>query len=352
MSGDERTRRRETGRAAIVACAAIALVVLGGCEPTEHLEGLTAGEVAGRTYTNAYLGFAIDLPEGWAVLDEGAVAMMRERGEQAIARDNLALQAAQTRSGRLTMRLLSAAPEQAKDGGAGAGDAGDAGGRGDGGGDEADAFRPSLHITAERIDHRGEIETSDDYLARVMQALSMTRVELDAPSEFAAMQRGGIAGHRAEVAITRQRVTTSQRYFCFVRREYAVTCVATWRSEADRAAIESAMKTLRATGEGAAARGAIERDRVRVIHDSEPFPTVCLGSGYNLKPELAAKLREAMIRFEFQGTGLANEYAGTGDDRFVEVSYKDDWALIRRIDDAVGFAHEVTEEPAVANESD
>lgn len=83
--------------------------------------------------------------------------------------------------------------------------------------------------------------------------------------------------------------------------------------------------------------------QVRVIYESEPFPAAGLGYVCNLKPELAAKVREAFFNFDWSGTGLESEFASSGVQQFVPVSYKDDWALIRRIDDTVGYRYAVTE---------
>lgn len=79
---------------------------------------------------------------------------------------------------------------------------------------------------------------------------------------------------------------------------------------------------------------------VEVIYESEPFPTAALGVTHRLAPDLARQVREALLGFSFAGTPLATEYAASGADRLVPISYKDDFALIRRIDDAVGYDHE------------
>ena len=85
--------------------------------------------------------------------------------------------------------------------------------------------------------------------------------------------------------------------------------------------------------------GELKEDMVKVIYESEPFPSAALGITHKLKPELAAKVSEAMQGFVFDGTPLAEEYAASGADRLVPISYKDDFALIRRIDNEVGYDH-------------
>src|SRR5438067_5192260 len=83
----------------------------------------------------------------------------------------------------------------------------------------------------------------------------------------------------------------------------------------------------------AEATGAIAKNQYRSIYKSESFPGAALGYVYNLKPELAAKVKEALMTFDLKGTPLEGDFGADGQSKFVPVKYKDDWALIRRIDD-------------------
>jgi len=89
----------------------------------------------------------------------------------------------------------------------------------------------------------------------------------------------------------------------------------------------------------AEAEGRIKVSDFKVIYSSELFPTAPLGYAYNLKPELAAKIRAALLDFQWKGTGLENLFGPSGQTKFIPVNYKNDWALVRRIDDAIGSAH-------------
>jgi phosphonate transport system substrate-binding protein len=89
--------------------------------------------------------------------------------------------------------------------------------------------------------------------------------------------------------------------------------------------------------ERAVANGSIANDDYRVIHESERFPPAAIGYTHKLSPELAAKVREAIGDFEIPAEGvLASVFAHMPNARLVPVSYKDDWALIRRIDNSIG----------------
>jgi phosphonate transport system substrate-binding protein len=79
----------------------------------------------------------------------------------------------------------------------------------------------------------------------------------------------------------------------------------------------------------------IRKEQFRVIYESEPFPTAGFGYAWNLKPDLAAKIKEAFFKFEWKGTGVEKQFAASKQTKFVPVKFKDDFALVRRIDDAI-----------------
>lgn len=86
----------------------------------------------------------------------------------------------------------------------------------------------------------------------------------------------------------------------------------------------------------AEARGDIKPEQYKVIYTSERFPPVALGYVYNLKPELAKRIKAAFENFVWDGTALEAEFAEVDQNAFVAVNYKNDWSLVRRIDDAMG----------------
>ncbi len=89
------------------------------------------------------------------------------------------------------------------------------------------------------------------------------------------------------------------------------------------------------------AAGTIKPAQFRSIYKSENFPTAAIGYAYNLKPELAAKIRAAILDFDWKGTGLEKEFGASNQTRFVPVDYKNDWALVRRVDDSIGFPYQI-----------
>lgn len=80
------------------------------------------------------------------------------------------------------------------------------------------------------------------------------------------------------------------------------------------------------------ARDVLGWDDVRIVYESDSFPATAYGHVYNLDPELAAKVEEAFLTFDWEGTSLKAEFADS--DQFIPVTYKTDWAVLRQIDAA------------------
>lgn len=87
-------------------------------------------------------------------------------------------------------------------------------------------------------------------------------------------------------------------------------------------------------------RDVVSEDQLVVLYQSQTFPTTGYGTVYNLKPELQEKIREAFFSFDWEGTSLEEEFSKSGEAQFIEISFKDDWAVIRQIDEANGVTYE------------
>ncbi len=88
------------------------------------------------------------------------------------------------------------------------------------------------------------------------------------------------------------------------------------------------------------AKGDVKKDDLRSIYESEQFPPAAFGYAYNLTPEVKKAIEAALVEFKWDGTKIAEGFSGDGSSKFVPVSYKDDWANIRRVDLAASNARE------------
>jgi len=90
-----------------------------------------------------------------------------------------------------------------------------------------------------------------------------------------------------------------------------------------------------------AARNVVDGKQLRAIYRSQTFPTTAYGYVYNLKPELAAKVKEAFFTFKWEGTKLLKEFQKSEppEETFIPISYKEKWEVIRKIDEASGVEY-------------
>jgi len=89
------------------------------------------------------------------------------------------------------------------------------------------------------------------------------------------------------------------------------------------------------------ARGTVKPEQLNIIYKSQTFPTTGYGYVYNLKPELAEKVREAFFSFDWEGTELAKEFnvAQPPQEKFMPITYKEHWQVVRDIDQAMNIEY-------------
>jgi phosphonate transport system substrate-binding protein len=81
------------------------------------------------------------------------------------------------------------------------------------------------------------------------------------------------------------------------------------------------------------ARGEVKAGQLRVIWQSDVFPTSSYSIAYDLKPELASKLKNCFVDFKFPDA-FKKEYAPA--DRFLPMTYKETWRSIRDVAEKSG----------------
>ena len=88
------------------------------------------------------------------------------------------------------------------------------------------------------------------------------------------------------------------------------------------------------------ARDVIKADQVVSIYKSQTFPTTGYGYAHNLKPELQAKIKEAFFSFPWEGSALQEEFKKSGEAKFIPITFKEHWEVIRKIDAANNVSYD------------
>ncbi len=87
------------------------------------------------------------------------------------------------------------------------------------------------------------------------------------------------------------------------------------------------------------ARDVVKADQLVSIYKSGTFPTTGYGHVYNLKPELAAKVKDAFFSFPWEGSALQAEFKVSGEGQFIPIDYKTFWSVVREVDAAMGVSY-------------
>lgn len=81
-------------------------------------------------------------------------------------------------------------------------------------------------------------------------------------------------------------------------------------------------------------RDVVKATQLKSIYKSQTFPTTSYGVAHNLKPELKAMIQKAFFNFNWEGSSLAKEFEKSGEGKFIPITYKEYWDVIRKIDAA------------------
>ena len=84
-------------------------------------------------------------------------------------------------------------------------------------------------------------------------------------------------------------------------------------------------------------RGVIEPGKIRSIYKSQTFPTTGYGHAHNLHPELVAKIKTAFWTYPWD-ENFKKEFKKA--DRFIGITHKHDWVVIRGIDKANNVSYD------------
>jgi phosphonate transport system substrate-binding protein len=80
-------------------------------------------------------------------------------------------------------------------------------------------------------------------------------------------------------------------------------------------------------------RGTLKAEDFRIIFKSPIFPTSSFAHAHDLKPDLAKKVTDCFFAFRFPES-MQREF--NGDDRFVPITYKETWKVVRDIAEGSG----------------
>lgn len=86
-------------------------------------------------------------------------------------------------------------------------------------------------------------------------------------------------------------------------------------------------------------RDVVKADQLVTIYTSQTFPTTGYGVVYNLTPELQQKIKEAFFSFPWDGSALKEEFSKSGEAKFIQITHKKDWDVVRKIDAANGVEY-------------
>lgn len=82
--------------------------------------------------------------------------------------------------------------------------------------------------------------------------------------------------------------------------------------------------------------GAVLEDDIRILYTSPKFPTLAMGYAHNLSPDLAEKIKDALLTYSFPPE-VVKEFKGATN--YLPISYREDWEIIRHVAAFNGYTY-------------
>ncbi len=87
-------------------------------------------------------------------------------------------------------------------------------------------------------------------------------------------------------------------------------------------------------------RDVVTEDQIVSLYKSQTFPTTSYGTANTLSAELQDSIKQAFETFDWEGSSLEAEFKESGEAQFVPITFQEEWAVIRKIDEANGVSYE------------
>src|SRR5690606_4527361 len=89
-------------------------------------------------------------------------------------------------------------------------------------------------------------------------------------------------------------------------------------------------------------RDVVSQDDIVSFFKSDTFPTTGYGVVHNLHPDLQEAIKEAFFSFDWDGSGLQEEFGAGGEEQFIPITFAEHWSVIRQMDEAMGVEYTCT----------
>jgi len=199
-------RRDAIGIALFLSIAVIAMACGTADQPSPN-----DGTLTDAAYENAYFGFTLPLPTGWAVATPQTEEHLREVGMRTVAAADPLLRANIEAASAKSFQLLTVSEHPVG---------------------AAVAFNPMIIVAAENIAHAPGVKTGADYLFHLRGVLESSSIPYEPRGEISAFDLGGRSFHRRDFEVSPPSGIT-QAYIFAREGKYALGFILTARDQTE-----------------------------------------------------------------------------------------------------------------------
>lgn len=210
----------------LIACAGFLLSACNKESSTSSpppAEEIGYGEIKEGIYSNAYFQLSIKLPGDWAIQSQAAQKALMETGADLISGDDENLKKVLTVAEKQTLNMFSVFKyEQGT----------------------PVPFNPSIMAIAENVGHMPGIKKGADYHFHVKKILEEGQMNYEFPGEISTHDFSGVSFDMMPASINIGTTPVYQKYYAARIKDYMVTFILTYSSDAEESELENIMSGL------------------------------------------------------------------------------------------------------------
>ncbi|HEX8131653.1 MAG TPA: hypothetical protein VF527_21330 [Pyrinomonadaceae bacterium] len=195
----------------------------GGVVVGEVIREPDAGQVVGSTYTNAFFGLQLTIPEGWRVADEAATRQIDQQGADLIAGDSEEKRAQLKAAASKTSNLLTMGKVISVGG----------------------ATESAVLIFGAEAVPVWLIKTPQEYIGQARRLLQTSAMPVKVEEGTRSETIGGVEFSVLDVSSEQPGGIVRQHYYATLRKGYALFIISTFASNQGTEAIGEVLKSVK-----------------------------------------------------------------------------------------------------------
>lgn len=181
------------------------------------------GTFEGKSYTNVYFNFKIQIPDGWFPLTQEMIEEVNQQGKRAVAGEDTNLSATIEASEENSINLFMVYEKPPG---------------------TPVLFNASLGCFAEKVSHLPGIKSGSDYLLNMKRLFEMSQLKLKFPEDINPTMLNGVGFDILTSEMEMGQLTVKQKYYSTIMKGYSLGFILTYMNEEQYSMLKESIDSI------------------------------------------------------------------------------------------------------------